>query len=113
MLPPLGALRVPPPEQVVLARAGVAMVTPAGRVSENARLVTGLAVALVIVNWSVLALPGPIVDGSKDLTKAGWAIAAAGNVRARNRIDKIRPWLGFEMVFTFESSRVGVRANGR
>ena len=54
--PPSGALRVPP--QSDSADPGSAMVTPAGRLSVNARLETGEAEKFSISKRSVVVLPG-------------------------------------------------------
>ena len=58
-----------PPFIVVFA--GDATVRPLGRVLVNARSVTGLALSLVMVNVSVLLLPGPIVAGFKLAVNVG------------------------------------------
>ena len=67
--PPLGAVSVPP--QVVTGLAGVARVTPAGRVSVKARSVIGVPWSLPMENTSRLVLPGPMVSGWKTLEKDG------------------------------------------
>jgi hypothetical protein len=72
VVPPAGALIIPSKHEVV--RIGTsAMVTPAGRLSVKARLVTTAAELLVMVKVSRLLLPGPIVAGVKLLLKSGWA----------------------------------------
>src|SRR6056297_804784 len=67
VVPPSGALSVPP--QSESAEAGSAIVTPAGRLSLNARLETGKAPKFSISKRSVVALPGPIVAGLNDFSK--------------------------------------------
>ena len=85
VLPPSGALRVP--EQKVVAFAGEAMVTPAGRLSVKSKLLAPLEVRLVTVNSSVLTLPGPMVAGLKDLSNeiGSWAIAVDANATVASR----------------------------
>jgi hypothetical protein len=73
-LPPSGANSVP--SQVDVALAGVAIVTPAGRLSENARSWTGIESLFEMLNHSVLTLLGPIVSGSKTLEKPGGGFPA-------------------------------------
>ena len=84
--PPSGALSVPP--QVADALAGVAMNMPAGKLSLNARLVSGLALGLVMVKTSIVVLPGPMLSGVKTLLKVGSAGCASAAVEAAARIDK-------------------------
>ena len=60
--PPSGAVTTPS-IHVVTALAGVAMVVPAGRLSVNARSLTGDELPLVMVKVRVAVLPGPIVAG--------------------------------------------------
>jgi hypothetical protein len=67
--PPLGAVSVPP--QVVEAFAGAAIVTPAGKMSVNAKSATGDPTSLAISNRSVETPPGPIVPGTKAFEKLG------------------------------------------
>jgi len=67
VVPPSGAVRVPP--QVFERKAGAAMVSAAGRVSVNARSVSGCGLSEVIVNVSVLTLPEPMVPGLKVFEK--------------------------------------------
>jgi len=67
--PPSAATSVP--SQVETPFAGVARVTPAGKVSVNARSVVVLPSTSVMVNVSVLTLPGPIVLGLNVLVNAG------------------------------------------
>jgi hypothetical protein len=71
--PPGGALRVPPHD--VAAFAELAITTPAGRTSVNARSDTGEETKLTMSNLKVETLPGPIVSGAKVLSKltATWA----------------------------------------
>jgi hypothetical protein len=81
--PPSGAVRVPP--HVELALAGVAIVTPAGKVSVNASRVAGDAAPLMISKVRVLTLPGPIVVGPKDFEKDGGDWAYTGEASPNNR----------------------------
>jgi hypothetical protein len=76
VLPPSGALTVPP--QLELLLAGEAIVIPAGNTSTKAMSSTGIPSGLIIVNVSVLTLPGPIVLGENDLENVGWANAFIG-----------------------------------
>ncbi len=57
-----------------------------GNTSVNARSVTGVAVLLVIVNLSVLVLPGPMVSGKNCLLKVGWAKTFAANSNEKNTV---------------------------
>jgi hypothetical protein len=66
--PPLAA--VTEPTHPVEAFAGEAIVTPAGRLSVNARPRAPVEVEFVMMNCSVVTLPGPMVLGTKDLLKA-------------------------------------------
>ena len=70
-VPPSIAVSMPS-VQLVTAFAGVARVTPAGRLSVKARSVAGVA-SLVIVKVSLDILPGPIESGEKFLEKLGAA----------------------------------------
>jgi hypothetical protein len=67
--PPSGASRIPPHSET--AWAGVAMVTPAGRVSIKASSVTEVPLELTMVNCRAAILPGPMVLGEKLRLKAG------------------------------------------
>ena len=67
--PPSGALRVLF-SQSVKALDGVAIVTPAGRLSVNAKSVTRVVDSeLSMSKRSVVVLPGPMVAGMNDLEK--------------------------------------------
>ena len=68
--PPSGALTTPS-RQVVEPFAGSAIVTAPGRMSVNARLVTGVVSPFVIVNTSIDTLPGPMLSGVNTLEKVG------------------------------------------
>ena len=107
--PPSGAVRVPP--QVLVTLAGVAIVTPAGAgsVSVKARSLRAVAV-LVMTNWRVLTLPGPIVSGLKVLSNVteGASVACADTTTA----SASRAWksqslneTSVEFFFTVKTSR--------
>ncbi|MEL7060583.1 MAG: hypothetical protein AAGN46_11200 [Acidobacteriota bacterium] len=81
LLPPAGAVSVPP--QVEAARAGSPIVTPAGRASVNAKSVVGMPIVLVIVKMSRVVLPGPMSSGLKVFVKFGCAIVGAARRRVR------------------------------
>ena len=71
LVPPSAAVTVPKPHDE-LAFAGVAMTTPAGKLSTNARLeMPVLAFGLKIVNVSVDTLPGPMVETSNAFENVG------------------------------------------
>ena len=85
VVPPLGAVTVPP--QVDAALAGVARVTGPGRMSVNARSVTGIADGLVIVKVRLETAPGPIVVGVNALLKDGTGCPAMPNA-GRLKMDR-------------------------
>ena len=71
VVPPGGAVSVPS-VQVVMALAGVAINTLAGKVSVKAKAVTPVPEAVLsMVKVRVLAEPGPMVLGEKALLKVG------------------------------------------
>jgi hypothetical protein len=81
LAPPLVAVRVGSP-QVEVGLAGVARVTPAGRLSTKATLETGLPPAVLsTVKVRELTLPGPIAAGEKAFVKVGWATSGPAKVR--------------------------------
>lgn len=93
VVPPSGAVKVPPQVEVGLEPS--AIVTPAGRVSVNARFVTGEPPLLLIVKTSVELLPGPMVLGWKALLNSGgppWAKTCvperSAATKNRNRVRK-------------------------
>jgi hypothetical protein len=87
--PPSGAVIVPP--QVELGLAGVASVTPVGKVSTNANSITGVGLGLVMVNDKTLPLPGPMVLGRKLFENKGGSARAeeekSSKVNNRYRIE--------------------------
>jgi hypothetical protein len=91
-LPPSGALNVP--SQLETALDGVAIVMPLGRLSVNARPLTGPVDPFVIVNWSVLMLPGPMVLGANDFVNVGrfadCATASHGEKTKHARIERAK-----------------------
>ncbi len=51
----------------------MARITPVGKVSLNARFSMGVPLPVVMVNVSVLTLPGPIVSRLNISENVGWA----------------------------------------
>ena len=77
VVPPAGAVKVPPQELDVLAASAI-VIAPGvtGRTSVNARSVIGSTSGLSIVNVSVATLPGPIVSGANTLENDGGGLPA-------------------------------------
>ncbi len=97
--PPVRLMLVPPSGaattasvQVVVATAGVAIVIPNGKMSVNARSLTGDALASVMVNVRVAVLHGPIVAGLNDLAKLGGCAAAGAAARRTRAGRKLMRW---------------------
>ena len=86
--PPSGAVTVPSQSEVTFA--GDAIVTPAGRLSVNARLPTADEPTFVMLNRRVVTLPGPMVSGENTLLKVGCASAACDAISVPSNKKPIR-----------------------
>lgn len=91
--PPAGADRTAS-EHVVLAKEGVAIVVPAGRLSVTARSVAGSRGSRLVISISrVVTLPGPITSGLKILVaEGGWAPVVAAIAPTKRANTRLAPY---------------------